>query len=82
MNHLLTAVLTQRWVVLAIAVMIAGLGIRAWNQLPIDAFPDISPTQVKIILKAPGMTPEEVERMVTRPLEIAMQGIPKQRLLR
>lgn len=82
MNRLLTAVLTQRWVVVAFALLLGIFGVRAWLQLPIDAFPDISPTQVKIILKAPGMTPEEVERMVTRPLEIAVQGIPKQRLLR
>lgn len=82
MNSLLTAVLTQRWIVVAMAVLLGIFGGRAWLQLPIDAFPDISPTQVKIILKAPGMTPEEVERMVTRPMEIAIQGIPKQRLLR
>ena len=77
-----TAVLTQRWVVLALAALLAVAGGRAWLALPIDAFPDISPTQVKIILKAPGMTPQEVERLVTRPLELALQGIPKQRLLR
>ncbi|MBU2097614.1 MAG: efflux RND transporter permease subunit, partial [Gammaproteobacteria bacterium] len=82
MNRFLTAVLTQRWIVVCAAILAAILGSRAWFQLPIDAFPDISPTQVKVILKAPGMTPEEVERLVTRPLEIAVQGIPKQRLLR
>lgn len=82
MNSFLSAVLIQRWVVVAMAVLFGIFGVRAWLQLPIDAFPDISPTQVKIILKAPGMTPEEVERMVTRPLEIAIQGIPNQRLLR
>ena len=42
--------------------MLAGL--QAWQQLPIDAFPDISPTQAKIILKIPGMTPEEVDRFL------------------
>lgn len=82
LTGLLTTVLTQRWIVLALAGLLAVAGARAWLQLPIDAFPDISPTQVKIILKAPGMTPQEVERLVTRPLELALQGIPKQRLLR
>ncbi len=82
LTGLLTAVLTQRWVVLAFAAVLAIAGGRAWLQLPIDAFPDISPTQVKIILKAPGMTAQEVERLVTRPLELALQGIPEQRLLR
>ena len=50
--------LTQRVFVLLLAAVLCVLGIRAWLNIPIDAFPDISPTQVKIILKAPGMTPE------------------------
>ena len=66
--------LAQRLLValFAIAVMVAG-GI-AWRELPIDAFPDISPTQVKLILKAPGMTPEEVESRVVAPLEMEDWG--------
>jgi cobalt-zinc-cadmium resistance protein CzcA len=50
--------------------------------LPIDAFPDISSTQVKVILKAPGMTPEEVESRVVAPIEMEMLGIPHQTVLR
>lgn len=50
--------------------------------LPLDAFPDISPTQVKIILKAPGMTAEEIEAQVTVPVETELLGIPKQAILR
>src|SRR5690606_35251852 len=48
----------------------------------IDAFPDISPTQVKIIIKAPGMTPEEVESLITQPVEVELLGIPEQEILR
>src|SRR5690606_17697731 len=48
----------------------------------IDAFPDISPTQVKIIIKAPGMTPEEVEALITQPVEVELLGIPQQDILR
>lgn len=51
--------LAQRWMVLGVTLLLAALGIRAFQQLPIDAFPDVSTTQVKLILKAPGMTPEE-----------------------
>ena len=59
-----------------------ALGARAWLNLPVDAFPDISPTQVKIILKAPGMTAEEVEQQVTQVIETELLGIPDQQMLR
>ena len=71
-----------RKLVLAIAVGLVLLGFHSWLTLPIDAFPDISPTQVKIILKIPGMTPEEVEQRVVRPIEIEMLSIPKKRIVR
>jgi cobalt-zinc-cadmium resistance protein CzcA len=74
--------LTQRVFILLLASVVVGLGVQSWLQLPIDAFPDISPTQVKIILKAPGMTPEEIERQVTQPLETELLGIPHQAMLR
>ena len=62
--------------------LLAGFGYYAFKQLPIDAFPDVSPTQVKIIVKAPGMTPEEVENQITAPIELELLGIPKQVMLR
>ena len=56
--------LAQRLLILvATALLVAG-GVRAWLGLPIDAFPDVSSTQVKVIMKAPGMTPEEVEARI------------------
>ena len=54
---------------------LAGAGIASFLRLPIDAYPDISPTQVKLILKAPGMTPEEVEQRVIAPLEMELLGV-------
>ncbi|WP_371323506.1 CusA/CzcA family heavy metal efflux RND transporter [Dechloromonas sp. ZY10] len=74
--------LTQRLLLLVLALLLAGAGLQAFALLPIDAFPDVSTTQVKIILKAPGMTPEEVEARITTPLEQELLGIPQQRLLR
>ena len=62
--------------------MVAGLGVWAFVNLPIDAYPNIAQTQVKIILKAPGMTPEEVESRVITPIEMEMLGIPNQAILR
>lgn len=71
-----------RKLVLAIALGLVFLGVHSWVTLPIDAFPDISPTQVKVILKIPGMTPEEVEQRIVRPIEIEMLSIPKKRIVR
>ena len=74
--------LSQRLFVLLATLVVAGLGWYAFKQLPIDAFPDVSSTQVKIIMKAPGMTPEEVETRIAVPIEVEMLGIPKTKILR
>lgn len=74
--------LSLRLAVLGIAALLAAIGGWSFVNLPIDAFPDISSTQVKMILKAPGMTPEEVESRVIAPIEMEMLGIPKQTMLR
>lgn len=74
--------LTQRLLMLLIIIGLLGAGWRAFNETPIDAFPDVSSTQVKVILKASGMTPEEVEARITSPIEVEMLGIPKQKMLR
>ena len=57
-------------------------GVYAWLNLPIDAFPDISPVQAKVILKIPGMTPEEVEQRIVKPIEQELLSIPKKRIVR
>ncbi|MDP3440785.1 MAG: CusA/CzcA family heavy metal efflux RND transporter, partial [Azonexus sp.] len=74
--------LTQRLLILVLTAMLIAAGVLAFLGLPIDAFPDVSTTQVKIILKAPGMTPEEVETRIAVPVEQELLGIPHQRLLR
>lgn len=70
--------LTQRLLMLILTVGLAAAGAIAYQSLPIDAFPDVSSTQVKIIIKAPGMTPEEVEARITAPIEVEMLGVPHQ----
>ncbi|MEQ1593396.1 MAG: CusA/CzcA family heavy metal efflux RND transporter [Thiobacillaceae bacterium] len=82
LNKLVAFALAQRFLILALTALLAIVGARAFLDLPIDAFPDVSTTQVKIIMKAPGMTPEEVEARITAPVETEMLGIPKQRILR
>jgi cobalt-zinc-cadmium resistance protein CzcA len=74
--------LTQRLFVLLMVVLICTGGYLAYSELPIDAFPDVSPTQVKVIVKAPGMTPEEVEKRITTPIELELLGLPNQEMLR
>jgi cobalt-zinc-cadmium resistance protein CzcA len=81
-SKLIGFALTQRLLVLLVAAVLAIAGYRAFVSLPIDAFPDVSPTQVKIIIKAPGMTPEEVETRITAPIEVELLGIPNQTMLR
>jgi cobalt-zinc-cadmium resistance protein CzcA len=79
---LIEQALKARVVVLVLTLVMAGAGTWAFLTLPIDAYPDIAPTQVKLILKAPGMTPEEVESRVVAPVETEMLGIPGQVVLR
>lgn len=74
--------LSQRLLTLLAALVLTVFGVRAMLQLPIDAFPDLSPTQVQLIIQAPGMTPEEVETQITRPVETELLGIPRQAVLR
>ncbi|MCF6254479.1 MAG: efflux RND transporter permease subunit, partial [Thiomicrorhabdus sp.] len=74
--------LVQRTLVLLIVFALIAGGWQAFQKMPIDAFPDVSPTQVKMIFKAQGMTPEEVEQRVIAPLEQELLGLPKQKILR
>ncbi len=74
--------LTQRLLIMLGALLLAGGGWLAFQKTPIDAFPDVSTTQVKIVIKAPGMTPEEVESRITAPVEVEMLGIPRMSMLR
>ncbi|MET0265103.1 MAG: CusA/CzcA family heavy metal efflux RND transporter [Duganella sp.] len=82
LGRLIAMSLAQRLLVLVLAVLMVLAGARAVGQLSIDAFPDVSSTQVKIIMKAPGMTPEEVENRIVAPIEQELLGIPRQSVLR
>ncbi|MGD8588420.1 MAG: CusA/CzcA family heavy metal efflux RND transporter [Chromatiales bacterium] len=74
--------LTQRLLMLLLILLLIGGGWYSFQNTPIDAFPDVSTTQVKIIIKAAGMTPEEVETRITAPVEVEMLGIPRMSMLR
>ena len=74
--------LIQRTLVVLLVFAILAGGWQAFQKIPIDAFPDVSPAQVKMIFKAPGMTPSEVEQRIIAPLELELLGLPNQKILR
>jgi len=80
--RLIAFALSQRLLMLVLTLGLVAAGLAAYRELPIDAFPDVSSTQVKIILKAPGMTPAEVESRVVIPIEQELLGLPHQTVLR
>ncbi|MDY0000465.1 MAG: CusA/CzcA family heavy metal efflux RND transporter [Polyangia bacterium] len=82
LSSIVRVALSQRYVALLMATFLAVSGVWAFWDLPIDAYPDLSTTQVQVIVKAQGMTPLEVEQRITQPIETEVRGIPHQTGLR
>lgn len=76
LKSLIRTALTQRLLLLVVAIVLLGFGTRAAMRLSVDAFPDVTNIQVQVATEVPGRSPEEVERFVTMPLEVAMTGLP------
>ncbi|HEX8925753.1 MAG TPA: efflux RND transporter permease subunit, partial [Terriglobales bacterium] len=74
--------LSQRFLVLMLTAAICVAGMLAFQRMPVDAYPDLSPPMVEIITQWPGHASEEVERLVTLPLEIEMNGVPRMEVMR
>jgi cobalt-zinc-cadmium resistance protein CzcA len=81
-NRIVALSLQQRLLVAFLTVLLIVAGIRAWDRLPVDAYPDLSPPMVSITAQWPGHSAEEVERLITVPIEREMNGIPKENDLR
>jgi len=77
MDTFLRFVCNQRLLVALLALVLVGLGVAAWQRLPIDAFPDVTNVQVMVLTDAPGLSPLDVERQVTFPVELALNGLPR-----
>ncbi len=75
-NKLIDFSLHNRLLMLLAAILIMLAGYRAYTQLPIDAFPDVSPNLVQVFTETEGLAPEEIEMYVTYPVEVAMAGLP------
>ena len=76
-NPILNFSVRQRMLVLLATVVLIGFGWRALRQIPIDAFPDVTNVQVQVLATAGGMSPPEVEKLVTWPIEIELGGLPR-----
>ncbi|MDQ2802401.1 MAG: CusA/CzcA family heavy metal efflux RND transporter [Pseudomonadota bacterium] len=77
MNRVVAASLAQPFLVILMVLVLIGAGARSLQRLPVDAYPDLSPPIVEIITQWPGHAAEDVERLITVPVEIGMTGIPK-----
>jgi cobalt-zinc-cadmium resistance protein CzcA len=81
-NRLVSFALSQRFLVVITMIFLMIWGVISFQKLPIDAYPDLSPPHVEIITQWPGHAAEEVERLITIPIELEMNGIPKLQALR
>lgn len=82
MNKIIDFVLKNRLLVLVMGIFILAGGYFSYKQLPIDAFPDVSPSLVQVFTQTEGLAPEEVEKYVTFPVEVAMNGLPNLKSIR
>ncbi len=77
LNRIIVSSLRQPFIVTLMMVVLIGLGARSLSRLPVDAYPDLSPPNVEIVTQWPGHATEEVERLITVPIEIEMTGTPQ-----
>ncbi len=81
-HRIVASSLRQRFLVILMTLVLTGAGTWSLNQLSVDAYPDLSPPMVEVITQWPGHAAEEVERLITVPVEVEMNGIPRMTLLR
>lgn len=82
MNRIIRSVLGNPTLMIVLGALVMAGGYLSYRQLPIDAFPDVSPVLVQVFTVTEGLAPEEVEKYVTYPVEVAMNGLPNLKLIR
>ena len=82
LNAIVDAALRYKVLVLVAFGVLIGLGLMALRQVPVDAFPDVTPAQVNIYTESPGVAAEDIERLLTVPIEAAMAGLPDVEVVR
>jgi cobalt-zinc-cadmium resistance protein CzcA len=81
-NRFVQASIDQRLIVVFLSLLVVGVGIWSFKRLPVDAYPDLSPPMVEIVTQWPGHAAEEVERLITAPTELVMNGLPGLKVMR
>lgn len=81
-NHIVAGSLRQRFLVVFFSILLIFGGANSFRRLPVDAYPDLSPPQVEIVTQWEGHAAEEVERLITVPIEVEMNGVPDMTVLR
>src|SRR6202140_1335127 len=81
-HHVVQFALRQRFLVLMMVVLVVVAGAYSVQRMPVDAYPDLSPPRAEIITQWPGHAAEEIERLVTLPLEVQMNGVPNMDVMR
>jgi len=82
MENLIHTLIHRRWLMMTIFVLLSGIGIYAWRQLAIDAYPDIADITVQVVTQVPGLAVEEIEQQITIPLERELNGMPRLTMMR
>lgn len=77
MNRIVSASLVQPFLVILMTLILTGAGARSLQRLPVDAYPDLAPPSVELVTQWPGHAAEEVERLITVPVELGVNGMPK-----
>ena len=78
----MTTLINRRWLMMTIFILLSGLGIYAWRQLAIDAYPDIAEITVAVVTQVPGLAAEEIEQQITIPIERELNGTPRMKMMR
>ena len=82
LNAIIDASLRYKVLVMVAFAVLVGLGVMAYKQVPVDAFPDVTPAQVNIYTESPGVAAEDIERLLTVPIEAAMAGLANVEVVR
>ena len=82
MQNLIQFAMRSRLLMVLIGALVLSFGYYSYRQLPVDAFPDVTPALVQVFTETEGLAPEEVERYVTYPVEVALNGLPGLREIR
>ena len=82
MEKLMNTLIHRRWLMLTIFIILSAIGIYAWRQLAIDAYPDIADVSVGVATQVPGLAVTEIEQQITIPLERELNGIPRLKIMR